>query len=107
MRWFVRSDSDAVVENDRFEKIGAAVAPKSVDLVTVRGIKRDKALFSALHRVLAPDGRAFFFSSERSNPQIPNDFTNVAVVRLGAGNAILNIIKPMFHVEQSGNNIVG
>ena len=93
--------SDAVVMNGRFEDLGDDA--NGMDLVTVRAVKIDPALFHRLHRLLAPAGRAFLFHAPQAAPNVPSDmFSTLEVVRLGtAGNARLTILKPVFHVEQS------
>ena len=91
---------EVTVENARFEQVAKVANPGSVELVTIRAVKNDAAIFSGLHRVLAPGGRAVFFGSTGSGPQIPLEFATVNMVQLGIAAARLTIVAPMFHVEQ-------
>lgn len=94
---------DADVENRRFEDVVGRTRPQSIDLVSVRAVKSDPSLFTAVYRLLAPNGRIFFFHSPASNPKAPPSFVMVELVRLRtSGDARLSILKPVFHVEQSG-----
>jgi 16S rRNA (guanine527-N7)-methyltransferase len=91
--------SDAVVLRERFENLGDQV--NGLDLVTVRAVKTDPALFRKLHGVLAPAGRAFLFHSAHTEPKFPLDsFSTVEVTPLGTvSEARLTILRPVFHVE--------
>ena len=90
------------VENKRFEDVIANVRPHSIDLVSIRAVKSDPALLSAIHRVLSQNGRVFVFHSPSRDSTAPAGFETVEAVRLGTGHeAQLSILKPMFHVEQS------
>jgi len=91
------------VENQRFEDVVGKVRPHTIDLVSVRAVRNAPALLNAIHRVLSRSGRAFVFHSPSKDSTAPEGFAMVEVVRLGtAHEARLSILKPMFHVEQSG-----
>jgi 16S rRNA (guanine(527)-N(7))-methyltransferase RsmG len=91
------------VENQRFEVVADCTEPQTIDLVTVRAVRSDSSLFAGIHRVLSPIGRAFLFHSPVSELNVPSRFALVEIVRLGtSGDARLSILKPVFHVEQSG-----
>jgi 16S rRNA (guanine527-N7)-methyltransferase len=92
--------SDTAVVSERFETIPQERA-KGLDLVTVRAVKSDLALFESIHRVLAPTGRLFLFHSPETEPKAPASlFSMVEVARLKtAVDARLSILRPVFHVE--------
>ena len=93
-----------VIENQRFEDVAKSVRPHTVDLVSVRAVKGVPSLLVAIQRVLSPDGRVFLFrSSAKGSSPPPLGFVIAEVARLGTGrDARLGILKPVFHVEQSG-----
>lgn len=94
---------DTDVESQRFEDVVERVRPHRIDLVTVRAVKSDASLLTAIRRALSSNGRVFFFHSPVLDPQVPPTFATVEVARLGTtGDARLSIWKPVFHVEQSG-----
>ena len=94
---------DVNVENLRLEDVVRQTRPRSLDLVTVRGVKSDSPLFAAVYRLLAQNGRAFLFHSPFGAPKAPPSFVMVEMARLRtSGDARLSILKPVFHVEQSG-----
>jgi 16S rRNA (guanine527-N7)-methyltransferase len=91
------------VENERFEAVAELARPHTIDLVSVRAVKHAPALFTAIHRVLTPNGRAFFFRSSAGDLKIPPGFSMVQVASLGTSAAArLSVLKPVFHVEQRG-----
>jgi 16S rRNA (guanine527-N7)-methyltransferase len=93
---------DVRVENQRFETVADSTDPQTIDLVTVRAVKGDLSLFAGIRRVLSTTGRVFLFHSPDSGSNAPG-FAMVETVRLGtSSDARLSILKPMFHVEQTG-----
>jgi len=93
---------DTDVENQRFEDVIANVRSHAIDLVSVRAVRSDSALMSAISRVLSPNGRVFIFHSPSKDSTTPMGFEMVEAVRLGTRQeAQLSILRPMFHVEQS------
>jgi 16S rRNA (guanine527-N7)-methyltransferase len=91
------------VENERFEDVAGRTRPHTIDLVSVRAIRNAPSLLAAIHRVLTPNGRAFFFRSAAGAPTIPPRFAMVELLALGTGvDARLTVLRPVFHVEQSG-----
>jgi 16S rRNA (guanine527-N7)-methyltransferase len=94
--------NDVRVENQRFETVADSAEPQTIDLVTMRAVRGDASLFAGIRRVLTPNGRVFLFYSPGSESNAPG-FATVETVRLGtSGDARLSILKPMFHVEQTG-----
>lgn len=95
--------ADVRVENERLEEVADRTRPQSVDMVTVRAIKNDQALFTDIHRVLSPTGRVLLFHSPASNLAVPPEFAMVQIAKLGTiRDTRLSILKALFHVEQSG-----
>jgi 16S rRNA (guanine527-N7)-methyltransferase len=94
--------SDAIVENDRFERLAATPRHRGkADLVTVRAVKGNRALFSALEGLLGASGLGLVFHSA-APIVIPTSFQTVQTLELRTiGDAQLSILKPMFHVKQS------
>jgi len=92
----------AAVLNARLEDVARAAIPQSVDLVTVRGVRCDASLFASIHRLLRPTGRLFLFQSLGAKQIATGNFESIALTPLGTpGGDQLNILKPLFHVEQS------
>jgi len=92
----------AAVLNARIEDVARAAIPQSVDLVTVRGVRCDASLFASIHRLLRPTGRLFLFQSLGAKQIATGNFESIALTPLGTpGGDQLNILKPLFHVEQS------
>ena len=88
--------------NARLEDVARAAIPQSVDLVTVRGVRCDAVLFASIHRLLRQTGRLFLFQSAGAKETDTGNFESIAVAPLGTpGGDQLNILKPLFHVEQS------
>lgn len=95
--------TDVQVENQRFEDVAQATRPQTIDLVTVRAVKSDPSLFAGIRRVLSPVGRVFLFHSPNEELEAPPGFSIVEMAKLRtSGDARLSILKPVFHVEQSG-----
>jgi 16S rRNA (guanine527-N7)-methyltransferase len=92
--------TDATVSGDRLESL--AVAPHSVDLITVRGVRCDAPIFAILSQLLTPSGRALIFHSAGSQLPVQPHFsvTNKQPLGTPAGDE-LTFLSPMFHVEQS------
>jgi 16S rRNA (guanine527-N7)-methyltransferase len=94
---------DVEVENKRFEEMADRVRAHTIDLVSVRAVRSAPALLIAIHRVVSPSGRVFVFHSPSADSTAPAGFAMVEAVRLGTGHqARLSVLKPVFHVEQSG-----
>ena len=94
---------DVDIDNQRFEDVVAHVRPHSVDLVSVRAVKSAPSLFIAIRRGLSPNGRIFVFHAPAGGPKAPPGFEMAEIARLGTSHdARLSILKPVFHVEQSG-----
>ena len=94
--------SATAVLNARLEDVARAAIPQSVDLVTVRGVRCDASLFASIHRLLRPTGRLFLFQSAGAQQVATGNFESVTVAPLGTMDGDqLNILKPLFHVEQS------
>ena len=92
----------AAVLNNRLEDVALAAIPQSVDLVTVRGVRCDASLFASIHRLLRPTGRLFLFQSAGAQHTPTGNFESIGIQPLGTpGGDQLNILKPLFHVEQS------
>jgi 16S rRNA (guanine527-N7)-methyltransferase len=90
------------VESLRFEEVAALTDAQTVDLITVRAVKSNETLATAIRRVLAPQGRGFFFHSAASPSIAHIGLETVETVQLGAeSEARLTILKPVFR-----NNIV-
>jgi 16S rRNA (guanine527-N7)-methyltransferase len=94
---------DVDIENQRFEDAAARIRPHSVDLVSVRAVKSAPPLLIAIRRVLSPNGRVFVFHSPAGGSTVPPGFAMAEIAKLGTSHdARLSILKPVFHVEQSG-----
>jgi len=88
------------IENQRFEDVAGSVRPHTVDLVSVRAVKRAPSLLIAIHRVLSPDGRVFLFQSPVKDSKTPAGFVIVEMARLGtSADARLGILKPVFETH--------
>jgi len=95
--------SGASVENARFQDSAAAQEPESVDLVTVRAVRPDSSIFSAIRHVMRPQGQVLLFHSAAGAVPTAAAFTRVKTVELPTGsNAMLTRLAPVFHVEQNG-----
>jgi 16S rRNA (guanine527-N7)-methyltransferase len=94
---------DVEVENRRFEDMAGKVRPHTIDIVSVRAVRSARSLLIAIHHVLSPSGRVFVFHSPSKDSTAPEGFAMVEAVQLGTGHeARLSILRPVFHVEQSG-----
>jgi 16S rRNA (guanine527-N7)-methyltransferase len=96
--------SDVVVENDRFERVATSPRHRGrADLVTVRAVRGNQALFAALEGLLGASGVGLVFHSA-APIMTPASFQTVQTLELGTiGGAKLSILKSklMFHVKQS------
>jgi 16S rRNA G527 N7-methylase RsmG len=91
------------VESERFEEVVGHVRRHTIDLISVRAVKSAPSLLIAIHRVLSPSGRVFFFHSPSGDTVVPAGFEIVELVRLGTNrDTRLSILKPVVHVEQTG-----
>ena len=87
--------SDTGIENQRFEDVAQRIEAQTIDLVTVRAVRRDPALFASIYRILAPVGLAFVFHSPQNNLSVPMRFSIVETASLGTGDdARLSIMRP-------------
>jgi len=91
--------SEASVADTRFEEY-AAEAEGSVDLITVRAVRADKALFDAAARLLVPRGRLLMLGPTASAISVPG-FSHIETIALTDSPAYLTIRERMFR-----NNIV-
>jgi 16S rRNA (guanine527-N7)-methyltransferase len=92
------------IENQRFEEVAENIRPRTIDLVSVRAVKTASPLLIAIHRILSPAGRAFFFhASSQASTAAPPGFVTVEVADLGTSpDTKLSILSAVFHVEQIG-----
>ena len=85
---------DVEVENRRFEELLARTElHEAVDLVTVRAVRADRRLWSALQTFLRPGGRVFWFGgatgSSESFPAFEQVSTHTLIPSVRSGLAIL------------------
>ena len=63
------------VENCRFEDLaGRRDVQHSADLVTIRAVRADSALWAEIDAVLRADGQVLHFGSDSSNERLPSGF---------------------------------
>jgi 16S rRNA (guanine527-N7)-methyltransferase len=89
------------VECARIEQVmlSAALAQSS-DLITMRGLKPDAAMWVALQTLLSDSGRLLWFHSRGTPRHVPSGLTRLATRELQtSADAVLSIYKPLFHVE--------
>ena len=92
----------ARVDDQRFEDVARTVPLHSIDLVSIRGVKSASPLLTVIHRIISSRGHVFLFHSPSSSAT-GGDFTLDQVKDLGTpSGAKLSIMRPVFHVEQSG-----
>ena len=90
----------ATVANEGFEVVADAAAQGSVDLVTIRALRCDAALFSAVGRMLTPTGLVLLFHSNTMDLAIPGGFRVEETVQLQpSGSSVLTVLRRTFHVE--------
>jgi len=94
----------ATVENARFQDSAAAQEPQSVDLVTIRAVRPDSALFAAIRHVMRPQGHVLLFHSSAAGSVLnAGGFNRVKTVELRtSADSMLTMLAPAFHVEQNG-----
>jgi 16S rRNA (guanine527-N7)-methyltransferase len=91
---------DASVEHARFEDLAPSLA-RAVDLVTVRAVKADSALFDTAARLLVNGGRLLWFGAALTDAAVPEGFHKTDVMKLLApANSTLVVLQRVFHVEQ-------
>jgi 16S rRNA (guanine527-N7)-methyltransferase len=90
------------VEQKRFEDVaGTPQRRATADLVTIRAVRQDEALFTALANLLAAGGRAFLFEPRGLALEMPPGLATEKTVELGTERAAtLRIVRRVFHVEQ-------
>ena len=89
------------VENARFEQASTRWA-RTAEIVTLRAVRADAVLFSAVVKLLAEGGRLLWFGSEGNEPEPGCRFQQLETVRLtGKRGSILVVLRRMFHVEQT------
>jgi 16S rRNA (guanine527-N7)-methyltransferase len=95
------------VENARMEEVAARPgASKSAQLVTVRAVRIDRAVWQAANALLRDDGRLLLFRSDQAELDLDPRFRVLISPKLGAGlSAQLLVLahRPgtiSFHVEQ-------
>jgi 16S rRNA (guanine527-N7)-methyltransferase len=67
--------SSTNVETERIENVAANSAnAATADLVTVRAVRADEILFSAMRTLLKPGGRALLFGAQDSDIAVPSGF---------------------------------
>ncbi len=95
--------SSSRVENARFEDIAAEFGEAEAgvaDLVTVRAVKADTALFTASAQLLKKNGRLLLFRPSR-DPVTADGFELTDTVELlDSSRAFLAVFSRVFHVEQ-------
>ena len=90
----------ASVADARFEEYASRTESEgSADLITVRAVRADSALFDAAARLLAPTGRLLMFCPTASAIAAPG-FSHIETRALTDSPAYLAICERMFHVEQ-------
>jgi len=93
--------SDTGVECARIEDVAASgLRSRTSDLITMRGVKPDVTMWSALQSLLSQSGMLFWFHS-RGAVSDPVGFSRIAIRNLGTSDdAVLTVYKPaLFHVE--------
>lgn len=93
---------DSRVENARFEEVAVAVENAgAADLVTVRAVRPDDALFAASASLLRQNGRLLIFRPS-NEPMTAIGFKLTDTVQLlDSSRAFLTIFTRVFHVEQT------
>jgi 16S rRNA (guanine527-N7)-methyltransferase len=91
------------VENERLEDV-ARLNPNTAELITVRAIRIDEALTSAVSQLLAPTGRLFLFRPIGGHVAL-GGLDHVETIDLvGERGSVLSVYRPMFHVEHKGEH---
>jgi len=91
----------AAVQNVRFQELTEnATLVASVDLVTVRAVKIDSALFGVARHLLRDRGRVLLFGFKNGSAKI-SGFGQIDLNRLmESTQAHVGVLERMFHVEQ-------
>jgi 16S rRNA (guanine527-N7)-methyltransferase len=94
--------TDAVVANERFEDVAAkAEYAGQGDIVTVRAVKADSALFETAGRLLRDTGRLLLFRPAHAASVDPPGFKwELTVPLIDSPQSFLSVYRRMFHVEQ-------
>ena len=94
--------TNATVMNERFEDVAqTAEHASAADLVTVRAVRADAALFVTAGRLLKETGHLCLFKPSHDPTPDPPGFARVSTVRLtDAPQAFLCDYRRVFHVEQ-------
>jgi 16S rRNA (guanine527-N7)-methyltransferase len=94
--------SGSRVENARFEDVAAEFEDGGVaDLVTVRAVKADDALFESAAQLLKKSGRLLIFRPS-NDPVSADGFDLTEMVELlDSSRSFLAVFSRVFHVEQS------
>jgi 16S rRNA G527 N7-methylase RsmG len=94
---------DAFVANRRFEELAADPDFRAkADLVTVRAVRPDSALFKIVHDLVNAAGRLLLFrGSTRNHPETELFHHVESALLLEKSSSHLDVYRPVFHVEQS------
>ena len=93
---------DAEVENERFEAVAARM-PGMAQIVTVRAVRSDAALFAATATLLVEGGRMLWFNSGHRLAKVPAVFRPLGTLPLsGSPVGKMVLLERVFHVEQTG-----
>ncbi|HTE45406.1 MAG TPA: 16S rRNA (guanine(527)-N(7))-methyltransferase RsmG [Gemmatimonadaceae bacterium] len=95
--------TDTTVTTQRFEDVASrAECAGQGDIVTVRAVKADSALFETAGRLLRTDGRLLWFRPAHAESPDPLGFERLLTVQLiESPQSFLNVYRRMFHVEQN------
>jgi 16S rRNA (guanine527-N7)-methyltransferase len=95
--------AETTVLNERFEEMAETPGNSGVaDLVTVRAVKADPALFTTAGLLLSAQGRLLLFRPGHAASADPRGFARVSTVLLtDAPASYLSSYKRVFHVEQT------
>jgi 16S rRNA (guanine527-N7)-methyltransferase len=93
--------ADTIVAEERFEELaGRSNCQGSAQLVTVRAVRADAALFESAAQLLGEGGRLLLFRpSHNPTPDPPGFSLSVTVQLTDALPAFLSVYKRVFHVE--------
>jgi 16S rRNA (guanine527-N7)-methyltransferase len=98
---------DSVVTNERFEDVASrAECAGQGDIVTVRAVKGDSALFETAGRLLRSEGRLLWFRPAHAASPDPPGFQRLLTVQLiDSPQSFLSVYRRMFHVEQDAPKV--
>jgi 16S rRNA (guanine527-N7)-methyltransferase len=93
--------TDTVVTTERFEDVASrAEFAGRGDMVTVRAVKADSALFESAGRLLRNEGRLLWFRPAHAASPDPPGFQRLLTVQLiDVPQSFLSVYRRMFHVE--------